>query len=536
MRSLARYLLAALFSIAVSAAHAQSVPKRNFPASKACIQSPLLLPIEAQVGPWTVAYGTKSLTRAWLNGKFADVVAASGTVTIRFINGCPDLDTLAGLMSISPNTGYGALPLSKWYDQSGNGNDCTQVANANRPVVMLANGKVYVAGDGVQIAFITSSNGDKFCNIPATASFSGQALSAYFVWQNNSSIAANYGASGTLLTTSSACASGGISVDYGSAENPGINFYYTDWGSFGNHYTTLFPETQPTVVGFVGGAGSASITQDEEASSALTAATAGTVTGGTVGNIPCRSLNAGYFGRLQAVMVAGATAFSSAQQTTMRNALYKWANIILPTTSNIELLVDGPSLDDATGAYVGTVMAQGWVEDLTALLPPMRFGNTSKFGITTEAQTSAWSGNQSTFFDGRYRKHILVASDLAIQNAMVGGDTAAQACTALSNYLAAAKIGVSWSLILVPLVPPYATSGFAARFASYNTMVLANSCGNTGTTTVDFRNDPILGINQPASDPVYYNETGPGADHPTQIGYYGYVGYYYSAIMSYLGQ
>jgi hypothetical protein len=141
-----RFVISFLVAIAFTAtATAGSLQPR---APGGCSGGPNL-PLDAGVAGITSAYGTCALSKKWLNGNFADVVANGATYTIRFVNGAPDTKRLAQLIGDSnPNYGTGALPLAKWYDQSGNGNDCVQNTSANRLQVWLTNGVVRITGDG----------------------------------------------------------------------------------------------------------------------------------------------------------------------------------------------------------------------------------------------------------------------------------------------------------------------------------------------------------------------------------------------------
>src|SRR5580704_10093529 len=139
------------------------------------------LPADAVPSVWTANYATAALTNNWLNSNFADVISTGPvTTTIKFISGKPDVATLATLMGVSATTGIGGLAMSKWYDQSGHGNDCTQATGANQLYVWLINGKVYVAGDGYLANFwANSSSLSKYCTLPAGVATNNQASSVY---------------------------------------------------------------------------------------------------------------------------------------------------------------------------------------------------------------------------------------------------------------------------------------------------------------------------------------------------------------------
>lgn len=495
------------------------------------------LPVDAVPGVWTIAAGTQALTSSWLTGNLFDV-QSGGTQTIKAIAGQPDIVTLAGLMGVDPHAGIGGLPCSTWYDQSGNGHNLTQGTTGIQPFVVLIYGQVFMATDGFMLNFISSAfNLDKFFSWPSITT-NNQALSVYALLQSSSGGAPGFGSSyfATPFTNTATSSSGFFASTGPSSGTTAPLWNAFDWVGLTVHASTLFPETQPLVLGIISGTGATNLifTQNEETST-VTSIPAGTSTGGSYG--AATYLNAGsnatgLYAKTTAFMVA-TSALNSTQQTTMRKSLYQMGEI--DSAPIYSLLVDGASVDVGQGALVGAsgVQCYGWVEQMLAQLPTgIRVGNTSTPGITIANLTATWATAQKNFYSASYTKNILIGPSFAGGNSIAGGETGAQAFADLQSYLTAAKAAGAWTAILVGTLPASAPTGNQELI--YNSLVRANAAA-LGITVVDLAALPAPIGTWTTSNATYFNQSSPFTNHPTVLGYSVLAGAYLAAVEAVLG-
>lgn len=483
----------------------------------------LALPVDAVPSVWTIACGTQALTSAWLSGNLFDVQSA-GTHTIAAINGYPDIVTLAGLMGIDPHTGIGGLACSKWYDQSGGGNNLTQATATNQPWIVLINGQVYVATDGMLLDFVNGVfNLDKYFSWPSIST-NNQAQSVYALLQSSSGGAPIFGGSYiSLLFTNTTTISSGYMYGGGSASStaePLLNAF--DWVGFTSHVSTIIPECQTVVLGTVSGTGATNftMTQNEETST-VTSIPVGTSTGGQFGAAFYLSGSSsgtatGLYAKTKAFMVA-TSALTSGQQTTMRESLYQMGEISSAPIYNV--LVDGASIDVGEGAFVGGVsagvMAYGWADQVLNLVPtPFRLGNTSVPGATIAQLTATWATAQANYFSVSYKKNIVIGPAGAAGNTILGGKTGTQAFTDLQSYITAVKAAGAWDAIVVTTLG----TGQGPQYIIYNNLVIANAATLGITVARADLLPPPIG-NWDTTNATYFNQVSPYTTHPTVVGY-----------------
>lgn len=482
-----------------------------------------ILPLDfPQVIAWTACYGTQALKHTWLNGNLFDV-QSNGTHTIKAIDGFPDVATLAALIGISPSSGAGGLPVSRWYDQCGAGNDATQTSAGSQMFAWLIDGKVSMAGDGVLTE--TQNDGadtyDKWFFMPSGVTSDARASSVFVVAEQASSLATSYnGNRGSPLFTMGT-SGGGHSLESGF-------FGYTlpnkapFFGSFDQQDSSpaplgLFPETEPSLYGYIAGASDVTVTQNEESTSTSPALTAGIDRGGAIaGRKLFGSPGLGYFGQMQAFIVAGSTALTTSQQSALRRALYRAFGLKGDRTQTVSMLIDGASLDAGDGGVIGGnrgVQGYGWAQQmLPQLNSSIRLGNTSVPGINLETLTRFWPQSQRTFCTGSYSKRVLFAGGWgAAGNSITTGDTGAQAFVALQTYLAAAKKSCVWDLIIVNGL------GGGVQEEIYNNLVRQNAAA-LGVVFVPMGRRTLHAFAR--GGPTYFWPSGPpGYAHPTILTY-----------------
>lgn len=530
-----RAFFAFLFSICLSLSAAAQVPQFTGGCGLA---NPL--PLDAGVSGIIEAHGTCALGKAWLNRPFADVVANGVMTTIYFINGYPDVRKLAQLMgNINPNYGVGGLPLAKWYDQSGNGNDCVQATPANQMSVWLVNGVVKIAADGYFVDYISGSAADRFCKAPSTAT-DARASSYYFAGELVQGTAmapvsaVNFGLGMTGVGCCGGGAGAGFSMGGGNSTSPApANFSSFDWNTFsGPTIPQLWPEDQPAVIGYVMGATNVTITQNEESvvCSGTCPLSAQTETGMTIGgnNASPGVAGQGAYAGYQAFLVFN-SALSSGNQTTIRNSLYATFNI--PKTQNFSLIIDGASFDISQGSYIGGVNGYGWSQQIIPPIPyPARVVNLADSGATIAQLNTAWSTITSFPCTGSFSSVVYVGPNSAAGNSINGGRTGAQAFSDMSALLVTVK--AKCPSITTYLVSTTTGTG-GTEFTNYNNAVRAGAIAG-GYTVVDLAVAPVMGT-APIAIPLF-NTSGISANHPTILGYSYLVPPYLAAIRTAFGQ
>jgi hypothetical protein len=459
-----------LYSLAVQTqSAARKVAFDRVPLTGGCNAS-RPLPMDVTTIDWSGAYGVCSLTAKWLSGKLFDIIVDGHTYTIKAIKGFPDVRKLARLLGVSPMLGTAGAPLSKWYDESVHGNDCSSPSGA-RPSIWLINGKVSVAFDGFLVDEASGSNADSYCALPSGVVTNNQATTVYAAVQMVSG-GATYGYTTryfpTLFSAGDTEAHGFIFNAGPPSEGSAISWTASARINDTTTTPTLWPETQPVVIGMIAGSDAFSVTQNEESASS-SALPVDTATGGYIGATPF-SINGGFYGRMYTFMVAGATAASSAQQTVMRNALYS-LHQIAKRKPKYAILVDGASVDVGLGSRIGNVNGYGWVEQMLAQIPtPIRMGNTAVSGATTAEITSTISKSQCNFFKSGYT-NILIGPSAAAGNSIIAGKTGAQAYSDLQTYVTDMRNCANPpSAILVWLLGTSCT-----ECVRYNNLIVANA-------------------------------------------------------------
>lgn len=513
-----RFLAACLVAVLLAAgAHAGSLQPR---ANGGCtLSNPLPGDVNVGVAP-TRLFSTCGVRENWCNRHFADVVANNVTYTINFVNCIPDTRRLAQLMgNINPNFGIGGLPMARWYDQMGSGDDCVQNTAANRLSVWLINGKVEIAGDGWFYKYISGSVIDRFCRV-AGVSTNAQASTWYFAGTpfQYGAPAQTSGSAGTLFQPGAGCCSGGNGAGFQFAGYAGtgtaVEFGMEDWDTFTQLASPiLWPENQPSVIGLVLSAASTTVTQNEETpvnfGSVLSAQT---MTGVTVGvDQSSVSTGSGFYGAFQALMVYGSTTLSTGNQQSVRNSLY--AMFSIGKNPAYSVIGDGASYDNSTGGLVGGVQGDGWVTQMFAQVPyPVRFVNTAVYGATVANLITAWNALPTFPCTGSFSKVVYIGPGVAAGNSINDGETGAQAFTDTTNLLSLVKSKCpSITNVIVT------TLSGGGELANYSALVRSNAA-SMGYTVSDWANNIVMG---PASNtnPALFNQVSPYIDHPNVAGY-----------------
>jgi hypothetical protein len=479
-----------------------------------------VLPMDIIPTTWTEAHGVGALTSSWQAAGKNLFDLASGTTITTVAGGYPDVAALATALGISPTTGVGGAAISKWYDQSGNGRDLTQATAANRPWVAMINGQVFITTDGWMADNLAgAATKNRFLTLPSV-SFNNQSLS-FFAVTGPSSSSAQYSTGGLANTSAgfitTGTGSGGFTFGNGEGD-----FFCSDWTTFDTIGPAAFVPflAQKSVVGLVLSA-SSSVFSSNEKISTDGALSAGSATGGNLfTHQEAFSIPGGLWSRTQAVMISPSI-LTTDQQAAVRLSSYSAFRIV---RGNINILIDGASVDYATGAYLdsstdGSAVASGYgwdqqvVDGLLAAGKSVKVQNTSSYGLTIAQQTTNWPTIQAKFFDATASKNILLASCHAMHNSF-SGRTGAEAYSDLEAYITAAKAaatagGGAWDVIFV----------FRGYNTDYDNLLNANAA-TLGVTVID------TGEFLPEdfdTNPIYTYQTGPVAGHYTVLGYSKFV-------------
>jgi hypothetical protein len=479
-----------------------------------------VLPMDVVPATWTVSCGLCAVTSAWQAADKNLFDLASGTTIQTVAGGYPDVAALATALGISPTTGIGGAPISNFYNQNGSGNDLVQTTAANRPWVALIKGKVFIATDGWMADNLAgNATKNRFIALPSI-SFNNQSLS-FFAVTNPSSSSSQYSTGGLANTSggfiTTGTGSGGFTFGTGEGD-----FFCSDWTTFDTIGPVDFVPflAQKSVVGMVLSA-SSSVFSSNEKISTDGALSAGSATGGNLfTHQEAFSIPGGLWSRTQAVMISS-DILTSDQQTALRQSLYSSFDIV---RGNINILIDGASVDYATGAYLdsstdGSAVASGYgwdqqvVDALLAAGKSVKVQNTSGYGLTIAQQTANWPTIQAKFFDPTASKNILFASCHAMHNSF-GGRTGTEAYSDLEAYITAAKAAATaasgaWDVIFV----------FRGYNTDYDTLLNANAAA-LGVTVID--TGEFLPVDFD-TNPIYTYQTGPAAGHYTTLGYAQFV-------------
>lgn len=539
-----------LFSI-VAQAHAQapsiSPPARIGGEYTGGCNATRPLPIDATAISWSAAYDVCALSTKWLNGKpLFDIVVGGNTYTIKSVNGFPDVRKLAGLLGVSPTFGTAGVPVSTWYDQSGNANNCTQSTSANRFSVWLINGRVSMAFDGFLVGYGSGTNADKYCVMPSGVASNSQSTTVYSAYQMDSA-GADFGYSTgnvvpTLYTTG-ATLTNGITLGFGIGTSTSTGWSAFNSDGFAATGAETWIETGPTVAGIISSATNFCATQNSEAQVCSgTALTAQSVTGGAVGAaVPPFSggFYSGFYGRMYDFMIAGGTAASSTQQTALKTALAQLHGIS-QATPKYAILVDGASLDVGTGGIIGGINGYGYIEQMLSQIPyPIRMGNTAVYGATTPQIAGTVSTSQCNFFQSGYT-NILIAPNAAAGNDINDGSTAAQAFTNLQTYLTDIKACTHAPTKIFVFLLGGGIDCVSSCTAEqvYNNDVIANAA-SLGITPIGYHEQcAINGIMESftSSNTQYFNQSPSWLlNHPKVVGYQNYSLCPLIALQSFIG-
>jgi hypothetical protein len=456
--------------------------------------TPSSLPCDA-VASVTVCYGLFSLTSSWSNGNLFDIQRStdSTTTTIAAVGGKADMASLNSFLA----GGAGGV-ITKWYDQSGNGNDCIQATAANALALRNINGVLSLVGDyqdtpiGVT-AFMRS------CALPSVTF--GTSNSAFSVTQVSATHYANFI---WELGTSTA----GYMGLYGNALNT--------WRVNNNATSFTNSETEQQVWSVVASPSTGTFGVGENIATAANQALNAAPTGGSIGlSFQHSSTSEIFDGQMYAFAAWNGLAMSGAQSLAVRKAFYQ-AYKIAPQMRNDQIVFAGDSWLSANGGQFQSpngpfgLSAEAQVTPL--LNRPVTQINLALSGEKLATMLSEYSSLVAPLFDSSRRNNILIF-DGGANDIFTAGHTTAQTFADLQSYCNAA-IATGWQAYYITSI---AFPGGNTWDTSLNSLVRGGplSC----TALIDIGANPHF---DPSISPaVNTNQTYYSTDdeHPNAFGY-----------------
>lgn len=399
----------------------------------------------------------------------------SATMDIGFVNGVCDI---ASAMTFAGGT----TPLvTKWYDESGNGNDATQATAANMPVFTNFNMINNIPG-------VTAWNGTQLLLLPAGFSTNMQSTTVFSI---HSLIAFN-GLPWALNTTFS----GGACLLMGDqATDDFLTNAFTSTG--------LYSYMQPEVTVSTFGASSATYQINEVLQTGITASPSETALGGSLFALQ-NSPNYQNEGQIYTVAIYSNVIGQSTIQTN-KNNLY--ATFGINKNNATRIVYDGDSI---TEGYQSTQGVNKEFQVVPLLTHPADIRNVGVFGRLFSTCLSNETVNVLNSFSVAYTNNIVLIG-AGINDINAGTTGASLFTTDLVPYVTAAQ-GAGYKVIVATLLFDAGSTGPAEiQRQAYNTLVRANAVADNYTVADD---DSIVALQNP-QNPA---DTADGL-HPTSAGY-----------------
>ncbi len=520
------------------------------------------LPLDAVTGA-NAAYATRRLSLSYTGPLFQVACGTSGTTNINSLgDGGPDLYTLNTVCG-------GALPkVTLWYDQTGNGFNCTPAAAANDPEIptypfagvnappMLFDWIAPVAGSAAPPVA-------EYCTMSNSAVESGGVVSVALVADAYSdSISTPYAQIGLPYTVAS------LSIASQLAGNAPLTVFGGSTTSTGRR-----SPSHPSVM-IVADSASSRTTFVDNTTVTSSLGTLGTLTGGWLGAFGSGAAGSSpnYTGgaRMWAAIVYP-VALTTAQTGALNVSLSatfgltpqardnvvcdgdsRWQGYGATQTRNVCTraaplfnrpvrltipAIQGHSIEQQAALYATNVAplfdstALNNVLDFEAgvndfIVPPQFTGSISGTVLTVTALTSGYFApgqvlsstgataiaagttitGQASGTTGGVGTYNLSVSQTVASEAMTASQTATAAYSALSAYVATAH-GTGWRIGCHTLLPSgqLGVLGSTAAWTAYNAAVLANTAGCDWI--VDEQSDPTIGPISAASNTTYYTDS-----------------------------
>ncbi len=438
-------------------------------------------------------YGTKKLIAAY-EGACCRVVRASDSAE-------QDIGFSGQAIDMAAATAFAAgseLTIKTLYDQSGNGNDATQSTAGNRPRLRAANAWRGTQGLTFDGLLPGGSPVAKTLTLPAGVVVDRRANSGYVVAGDranyNNAAEIEHGDATTRLLLYHAPGNAGQQMHYGSGSSPA------------SVTGTRFTRMNPSINAWRAGASSNRVRIDTT-EDALTAASAGTNSGGLIGG----SVSAGFSARMEFfAFVSYAAALSDADDALVRAALQNIFPVASPNQNDV-VVYEGDSITEGTG---DTFLQNSPRQQLPLLSRDVHMHNLAVHGTnaaTEYARRVAKLAGVSRSVSGKKIFRISLGS-----NDIAAGTTGANLFNkSVLPYVQYAQ-GLGYSVIVGTIIPRSGlTAGQETERQAYNALVLSSAAANN-YEVADYTALPQFDAQADATNTTYYSGDGV---HPNSVGY-----------------
>lgn len=458
------------------------------------VAAPLSIPAQ---GTALAVYSVRQLA-SW-GGNCLRVVRASDSaqLDIGFVNNVINTATMNSFM------GSSTLTCTKWYDQSGNGNDAVQSTVANQPS-MDGTVSQAVINDSTSINSV-ASNPFKYLTLPTSIAVNLNNVSVYAALQ------AKY----------SAYNNGYFTIGQPSTDYLDLYSYLQDTGTYwvnnGSNIVsnTAAPSHSGSVIGVNGNGTSGKSVVDGVTATGTVGSRA--LTGGSIGQIYFSSSDgaaANYF----AVIIYG-TVLSAANQTAIQTSLQA---TFFPTPYVNQVISDGDSLS----VCAGTTKNLGFTDAMVKAFPSYKCTTLAVSGQTLATCLSNIA-NITGKLSASFTKNIVCI--FAGTNDIAAGTAASTVYANLQTYTADIKSyattnSINAKVVWWTILPrPDFSGAEQTQQGLLNASIRAATLGqsNTADAIADVQSDPTMGPQAASSNLTLYwqnpgNQT--AGPHPTNLG------------------
>ncbi len=402
-----------------------------------------------------------------------------------------------GFSGVTINTPSNSnIGLQTWYDQTTNGNNCTQATSANQPLLKSAN-KMRGALQGITMDALVGS--PKLFSIPAGVAFDRRAMTAFVVTASNRSYNTN--------------------MELAIGNSSGSMCLYADIGQTHSLYNgaptrgSRVPRFNPSVNVMRGGASASRIMTDVTTDN-FSAATVGTGTGGSIGGGGGFGASFNYSGECFAVVFYPA-ALSDADTALVKAALETAFGISY--AQNRLLVIDGDSITDGSGRDVDLMNEPRYIYETMALDAHVYNMGVAGTSVQTEygRRVAKWAAVARSDSAKKVVRLCIGSNDLKNAGGVAGTGTTIWTSYMLPyiQYIT----GLGYTLAVGTVIPRNDswTAGYETERLAFNQLIKDNA-STYGYTVIDYCSLTQFDTQSDANNTTYYAGD---TIHPKSAGY-----------------